>query len=547
MNDTPPCSACTFEQLAHLEDQLRSGVQGAEEAARSMRVRAERLGDLMTVDRVSLALAEKYFFTDAVPHVVPVTHVRMRAVRAGDAESELRALRVLAGIWLQFGDLLRSRAILTTAIERARDAGRVLDQGLAQANLGYTWAEQDEPSEYARYTREAIETLADPQYATRRGFLHVNLAAALVRTDAVQEARQALETARELRACDDERTRNFIEIVGREIDLAEDPSTLDAFVDTGLEVRRRFCEMGMHYDGARQSSLLAVALRRHGHPDRALTIAQRALDELVDRPWARLRARLLETVHRCLAEQGRWEQAYAVATEQGDLIQELYTGEGASLAHQHAELATTRYASMVANEQRTQERALAASHRKLAAALARERQLGRELAQAAVTDPLTGLYNRRGIEQESGRMVVDARASEWPLAVLTLDIDRFKEINDTFGHSAGDRVLVRVAERIRDELREGDCVGRFGGEEFIVILANADLMSARQVAERIRQNIEGADLTDCVGSSLHRTVSIGVAPVDLAPDGLSDAIRAADAALYEAKRSGRNCVVAAAP
>lgn len=546
MTDIPHGAAPTSEQVTRVEEQLKAGLPGAEEIAAGVRRQAEASGDFATVDRMSLALAEKCFFTDAVAHVVPLTHVRMRAVRAGDVDSELRALRVLAGIWLQFGDLLRARALLTTAVDRARDTGQTYAEGLALANIGYTWAEQDVPASYARYTRQAIETLADAQYATRRGSLLVNLAAALVRDGDLMGAREALERARALGAEDEERPRIFIAIVESEIDLAEDPTTLESFVETGMDVWRRFCAVGMHYDGIRQGSLVANTLVRYGHHERGLGIARDALSELGDRPWARLRAQLLDSVHRCLSALGHWQEAYAVATEQSSLVQRLYTDEGPSLAHQHAELATARYASMVANEQRTQERALAASHRKLAAALARERQLGRELARAAVTDPLTGLYNRRGIEQESNRMLDDARASDWPLAVLAIDVDRFKEVNDTFGHDAGDRVLIGLAERIRAELREGDCVGRFGGEEFLVILAGASLAVAQRVAERIRQRVEDTDLVDCVGRPFHCTVSVGVAALAPGSDSMVDAIRSADVVLYEAKRSGRNRVVLAA-
>jgi diguanylate cyclase (GGDEF)-like protein len=167
------------------------------------------------------------------------------------------------------------------------------------------------------------------------------------------------------------------------------------------------------------------------------------------------------------------------------------------------------------------------------------------VAQArAATDPLTGLGNRRLVEDALGRLVAQSARRGDRFAVAVVDLDRFKPVNDTHGHAAGDTLLVGVAGVLDHATREYDVVGRLGGDEFIVLLAGLDADDAVSVMERCRAAI--ADLR--VGEPpVGVTASIGVAPAP--PDGTCDAaglVRTADQAAYAAKARGGNCVVAAA-
>jgi len=164
-------------------------------------------------------------------------------------------------------------------------------------------------------------------------------------------------------------------------------------------------------------------------------------------------------------------------------------------------------------------------------------ELDRSL-EMAVTDPLTGLRNRRYVRRHLEGMLRQGGA-----AVLMLDVDRFKAINDTHGHAAGDIVLREVAERVRQHLRASDVVARYGGEEFLVVMAGTAEEEAHVAAERLRTAI---DSTPVVASShsLHVTASVGVAAAETGGD-VDAVLSAADAALYEAKHRGRNRVVAA--
>ena len=162
-----------------------------------------------------------------------------------------------------------------------------------------------------------------------------------------------------------------------------------------------------------------------------------------------------------------------------------------------------------------------------------------ELRRLAWRDSLTGLPNRLAglerLEEEFARIVRGGT----PASVLMMDVDLFKPINDTHGHGVGDDVLIHVADLIKSSLRVGDFVARFGGEEFMALLADTDLEGARTVAEKIRSTLE-ASPQGTVGTV---TISIGGTLATAADPEMDVAVRRADAALYEAKRTGRNRVV----
>ncbi len=166
----------------------------------------------------------------------------------------------------------------------------------------------------------------------------------------------------------------------------------------------------------------------------------------------------------------------------------------------------------------------------------------RDSLRMAVIDPLTGLYNRRYAMQHINRIVERARESGLPYAVMMMDLDRFKSVNDRFGHSAGDLVLKEFARRLQENLRGVDLVARLGGEEFLVVMPDTPPREAQIVAERLRRTIDGRAFAVGDGREIAVTVSVGVAlgtPQDGDPAAL---IAHADRALYESKAAGRNRV-----
>ncbi|HVJ42812.1 MAG TPA: sensor domain-containing diguanylate cyclase [Dongiaceae bacterium] len=163
-----------------------------------------------------------------------------------------------------------------------------------------------------------------------------------------------------------------------------------------------------------------------------------------------------------------------------------------------------------------------------------------ELKQQAITDPLTGIHNRRQFLTLAEREVARAARYDQPLCLLMADIDRFKRINDTYGHETGDRAICATVEAIQRLLRPEAVFGRFGGEEFAILLPQADLAAALVAAERFRHAVRRQRL-ETEDGPIGFTLSIGVAPITQTTS-LEHALQRADLALYDAKNAGRNRV-----
>jgi two-component system, cell cycle response regulator len=164
----------------------------------------------------------------------------------------------------------------------------------------------------------------------------------------------------------------------------------------------------------------------------------------------------------------------------------------------------------------------------------------------AITDPLTGLYNRRYIETHLAHMIEHYINRGKALSVIALDVDHFKSVNDTYGHDAGDKVLQELAARMRANTRTVDLCCRTGGEEFIMVLPNTATDLSSRIAERLRRAMAGKSIECGVSELVPVTVSVGVASLDGADDTLEKLLKRADQALYTAKREGRNRVIVAA-
>lgn len=174
-----------------------------------------------------------------------------------------------------------------------------------------------------------------------------------------------------------------------------------------------------------------------------------------------------------------------------------------------------------------------------------QRQALTDAERRAQTDALTGVLNRRSLLERLDAAGARARARGLPIALLFIDLDHFKSINDSFGHAAGDACLRAVIDPIKAELRQSDVIGRYGGEEFVVILSSADEAAAQPIAERIRQRVAELHVSG-FGPPIGITCSIGVATSDRSGVWGEHLIAEADAAVYAAKRSGRNRVEIAA-
>lgn len=189
-------------------------------------------------------------------------------------------------------------------------------------------------------------------------------------------------------------------------------------------------------------------------------------------------------------------------------------------------------------------------HRELMARIGnalRIQELQEELRLLASIDPMTRLYNRRYFTTMAEKILKLARREQNPLSLAILDIDRFKQINDTYGHLTGDRVITALSEKLMSRYRESDLLCRFGGEEFVILMPNTELDIATLLAERTRKEIEKLQVP-YNGGVISMTVSIGVSQVDLEnEETLDPVLKRADDALYAAKNQGRNRVCTNSP
>lgn len=175
----------------------------------------------------------------------------------------------------------------------------------------------------------------------------------------------------------------------------------------------------------------------------------------------------------------------------------------------------------------------------------RQWRRGRRLNRLSLTDPLTGVSNRRHMEYLLGRAIERARTAQQDLAVIMLDIDHFKQVNDNHGHAAGDQVLRDMASLCQTALRQFDRFGRIGGEEFLLVLPATGLDGGLLVAERLRAQVAAAEMA-AGDTTLHITISLGVTTLHAADDNCDTLLQRADAMLYRAKDAGRNRVEATA-
>jgi len=187
---------------------------------------------------------------------------------------------------------------------------------------------------------------------------------------------------------------------------------------------------------------------------------------------------------------------------------------------------------------------LIAAHQNTASRIKAEEKLFRtqqQLREMATSDPVTGIANRYMVVQELERLFERSQAGE-DLALLFVDVDHFKRVNDTYGHDVGDQVLRHVAEAISRTLRPSDTIGRYGGEEFLVGLPGCGADDAQMIAERTRRAVAEAPFELEDGNLMMLSVSVGVAGMHEGWEDLNALIRVGDAAMYDAKNRGRNCV-----
>ncbi len=186
------------------------------------------------------------------------------------------------------------------------------------------------------------------------------------------------------------------------------------------------------------------------------------------------------------------------------------------------------------------------SHREQKRLIAELENARRKMSKLAATDVLTGLLNRRALERRLNNTLASIKRGAAPAAIVMIDIDYFKQINDTYGHPVGDRVIKRFAERCRSIVRQADVLARWGGEEFMLLMPHTTLDEAYQAANRLREKLARHPLIANIAEPLYVTASMGICSLEEAND-LQERLNVVDQLLYQAKEQGRDCIVLEQP
>lgn len=459
------------------------------------------------------------------------------------------AERVLAWALAELGrahgtrsDLLRSTEALSECITLTRELQMPALEAIALANLGMLYGQENAPEPYARYTREALAVSRRIEDAQGVAHCLCNLGGALSASGALDEAMACYTEALPLAEVGGFR---YIEALiyagvgGVHYERGDGAAGRAGYARSNAML----AEMGMAFQGTRHHLLEAAYLMKAGDAEAAETCARAARALAHDHALCLLEAKAEEALADALVAQGRLPDAVeafrACVRLQGTNLEKNLQESQEAAHHAHRALVALKQGQA----ERSRSAALEAQQTELRAALAAREALQAELERASRTDPLTGLANRRALDERLAFLLGQARRAYRPLALLLIDADHFKRVNDRFGHAAGDAVLVELARRIGAK-RTTDLAARFGGEEFCLLLPDTDRPGAAVVAEALRAAVVATPI-ETVAGTVRVTVSVGVAvstPETIDADML---LGAADQALYAAKRGGRDQIALA--
>jgi diguanylate cyclase (GGDEF)-like protein len=508
---------------------------------------------------------------------------RSLAAKGGDRQLVAETGHALARCHFYLADFMRALEHLLEAAQMYEDAGDQAGAATAFAGVGTCQHRLGAHDDAVASMLRALESARTQKLTTLEINIYNSLGSALISANRLDEAARYLRTGLELAQAANDRnlltkllhTQSLL-AKQRGDDLAKsgDAGARHEYArglaqsTRALELAR---ELGNPYDEAHCLGQTGTLLRLlHSHAEALRILDQTiALGKRLNEPYVQAEAMMergssllaqgnldaarqsfLEAI--VLARQIGASSVLAEASESlskiledsGDhktalaLYKEFHSVREAELAGSRRHAATAaqlwldfQEASKRASQYRERAETLAADH----AALARK---AKALTEVSEQDPLTSLLNRRGLDAHVDALVASSDASGEPLTVALIDVDHFKRINDTFSHSTGDVVLRRIAAIIRDQCRQNDLPVRYGGDEFLLVLAGADLALGARALARLKENVDAWPWAS-EATGLRVTLSIGIAA---RPRGATIAatIAAADEALYDAKAAGRN-------
>lgn len=484
-----------------------------------------------------------------VRQLVPALLTFDQVLEVADGSDDALLLMHLSrwqGITLaMIGDRSGAATAFTRGAAAAERLGDRLGQAIALSNLGYLYGEQDEPVLYLKHTERALALAREAGAIQSASACLGNIVGALTRLHRFEEARAACDEGERLMVECGWKAGRARFLAGRACIRCEEGAledgdalfeqcnvVLEEFGDFYQIARNCILRGGFHLDAGRPEG----ALRHYAN---ALHIAARWS---YDNVWFDTLGRQAEA----LEQVGDMRGAIAALRDLLGRRTRRDVEQAGAREQAEAARASARAARGEAREAARQSAALELANKMLRDALEREERLRAEVTALASIDLLTNLPNRRFLQDVLDREVARVRRARGALCLAMVDVDHFKAINDAYGHAAGDEVLKEIGRRLRVAARGGDVVGRWGGEEFLIVLSDqaCDVAAGSVAAERFRRAIAGEDIVVLRDVALRVTVSLGVACHNSAVAPADSALLAADRALYRAKARGRNCVEA---
>lgn len=452
-----------------------------------------------------------------------------------DPVGELEARNLVGTCAAMRGEVAYARDVFSSALEVAGSPELRTVRAKLLVNLAFAFGLSEDAGRYEQLTREAIVLFRAVGDRERLANALVNLGGAQVHQGQLDQARASyVEAAECAQAAGDIRVRALA--VGGMAEIDAVSGRPDAARVRFGEARATLLEHADLYEVGRLARIIGRHLLDAGDVEGALAIVLPEVQALERSELPSVLADLLDIASQCHESLGDDRTALQLLRRRVALITETLSSTGRRHAITPIQLSDTTAAT-----ERARACELVAANRALREALVREQAEKRRLSLVATLDPLTGVLNRRGLHDLLRAEFERCSQTGADLAVLSVDVDHFKDVNDTWGHTFGDEVLVEVARRIRGCVRALDLLGRVGGEEFVVVLPDSDAVHAHAVARRICGEAASRPfVSDATAASV--TLSVGVAS-RRDDESVTTLLERSDRALYEAKRAGRNRVV----
>ena len=448
-------------------------------------------------------------------------------------EIQLLVWRDLGWIYFNIGDLPQAIEILHKALRIAREQRDPGNEARILNTLGAVYGESGNKEESIKALRRALKYTDGTDENRLRCLILNNLAMTQFEiqdyTGALDSADRSLEIARQLAA----------------------PDLLATGLDTSGQIYLAMKEY-VEAEGCLNQALAYYRGEGNDPDEIKLNLARAAIGQARLDEAAGLLSQSLVSAEARSANRFSFqchELLAQVCEEKGDLLEaiEHYKKFHAIKTQVYNQDTRRRLGNLMVSQQAETSSIDAEIYRLKNLALRKEisdhRVAAAEMKVLATTDALTGLLNRRHLMTLGGYAFDFARREGQPLSVLMMDVDNFKQVNDLFGHLAGDRVLIEVSAAIQAGLRKDDLLGRFGGEEFVAVLPKAGISAVQKVAERVLRKV-AQRVTRVRSQDIQITLSIGIAHAEPADECLETLLERADQALYAAKRAGKNRAMA---